>query len=368
MTSPLARGRAAVADLRRRSLLFDHGVRTLRHYSQVHGSGLAGSVTYYAFLSFFPILALAFFVVGYVSKLYPDARDNLTSAVGTLLPHILGEGDGEIRLSTIQSAAGTAGLIGAIGLLYTGLGWLSGMRAALEVVFEMPRSQYPSYLVGKLRDLASLAVIGLTLLLTVAVTSVVTGSSTWVLDLVGLAHNLAWLVRVAGAVVGIVANTLLFYTLFRLLARPATPRRALWEGALLGAFGFEALKLGSTLLLVTTRGRPAFQAFGIALILLIWINYFSRVVMYAAAWAHTSPIARAARERESRPASADTLALRARVLAGRDGVPAVPMSGDAPAPGSPPPSRRSRLDPRLAFGAGAAAALGLVAMLRRRHD
>ena len=368
MTSPLARGRAALDSARRRSPLVDHVVRTVRHYSRVNGSGLAGSVTYYAFLSFFPVLALAFFVVGYLSKVYPDARDNLASAIGTLLPHILGSGDGEIRLSTIQGAAGTAGLIGAVGLLYSGLGWLSGMRAALEVVFEMPRSDYPSFVVGKLRDLASFAVIGLTLLLTVAVTAVVTGSSTWVLDLVGLAHNLAWLVRVVGALVAVAANTLLFYTLFRLLARPATPRGALWEGALLGALGFEVLKLGSTLLLASTRGRPAFQVFGIALILLVWINYFSRVVMYAAAWAHTSPSARAARERERRPLPPDTLALRARVHTVRGGQPARSVAPEAPAATPPRRSLVARLDPRLVFGAGAASALGLVALLRRHRD
>ena len=345
MTSPVARGRAAVDDLRGRSPLFDHVVRAWGHYNDVNGNGLAGSVTYYAFLSFFPILAIAFFVVGFVSELYPEARDNLTSAIGTLLPHILGEGDGQIRLSTIQSAANTAGLFGALGLLYSGLGWLSGMRRALEIVFEMPRSEYPSFLRGKLRDLASLVVIGLTLLLTVAVTGIATGSSTWVLDLVGLAHNLSWLVRLVGALVGVVANVLLFYTLFRLLARPHAPPRSLLDGALLGAIGFEALKLGSTLLLATTRGRPAFQALGIALILLVWINYFSRIVMVAAAWAQTAA-----------PATAS-----------RDGVAEGAVVIEVSSPALPGRPRGPGLDPRVAFGAGAAAALGLVALLRRRR-
>jgi membrane protein len=156
----------------------------------------------------------------------------------------------------------------------------------------MPRSRYPSFVTGKLRDLASLVVVGATLLVSVTVTGLVTGSSSWLLDLVDLEHDLDWLVHVLGAVVGVAANTVLFYLLFRLLARPVTPPRALWQGALLGAVGFEVLKLGSTLLLASSRGRPAFQVFGIALIVLVWINYFSRVVMFAAAWAHTSPTAR----------------------------------------------------------------------------
>ena len=39
---------------------------------------------------------------------------------------------------------------------------------------------------------------------------------------------------------------------------------------------FEVLKAASFLLLASTQGSPAFQAFGIALILLVWINYTSR--------------------------------------------------------------------------------------------
>ena len=73
-----------------------------------------------------------------------------------------------------------------------------------------------------------------------------------------------------------------------------TPVKALPVlAALLGAVGFEALKLASSYLLKATQNQSALQAFGIALVLLVWINYFSRVVMYAASWAHTSRPARA---------------------------------------------------------------------------
>ena len=70
------------------------------------------------------------------------------------------------------------------------------------------------------------------------------------------------------------------------------PSRSLWSGALLGAVAFEALKQLSTYLLAGPRPSRPPQAFGIALILVVWINYFSRVVVLAAAWAHTSPEAR----------------------------------------------------------------------------
>ncbi len=318
-----------------------------QHYGRVNAGSQAGAVTYFAFLSFFPILALAFFVVGYIARYFPDAQSNLVDGIEQVLPGMIGPDEGQISLQSIKSAAATVGLIGFVTLIYSGLGWLSGMRTALQVVFELPRSRRPNVLVGKLRDLVTLAVVGVDDAGQRRLSGVVTRFSTEVLDLADLDHDLSWTVQVGAVVVGLVANTLLFFVLFTVLARPRMPDRALWQGAFLGSIAFEILKQLSSFLLAATHRSPAFQAFGIALILLIWINYFSRVVMYAAAWAYTAPTARAARERESRPVPPEALALRARVEAPRGGV---------------------RLDPRLAFGAGAATALGLVALLRRRRD
>jgi membrane protein len=362
MASPLARAKALLGRARERSPLVDHLVRMQVHYGRVNGSAQAGAVTYFAFLSFFPILALAFFVVGYIARVDSSAQDNLVTAIQGVLPGIVSNdphATGTITLASIEHAANTVGLLGLVGVLYAGLGWLSGMRSALEVVFEMPRSEFPNFFVGKVRDLVTLVIIGLTLMVSVAVTGVVVGYSDKVLDLIGLGHQLSWLVHVLGVVVGVGADMLLFYALFRLLARPHTPRRALWHGALLGGLGFEVLKLASSYLLRATQNQPAFQAFGIALVLLVWINYFSRVVMYAAAWAHTSRPARAARDVVRTPTPSDALALRARLAAPQLAAAGVTATADGGA--------RVGADPRLAFVAGAAATLGLVALARRRR-
>jgi membrane protein len=353
MPSPLARGKAALERARSRSPLADHVIRMQQHYGRVNGGGQAGAVTYYAFLSFFPILALAFFAVGYLARIYPEAQDNLVSAIQEVLPGIVTTaspaeaGSRQISISSIESAATAVGIIGLVGVLYAGLSWLSGMRSALQTVFEMPRHLQPSFLIGKLRDLVTLVIIGLTLMLSVAVTGAVVGYSTKILDLVDAGHGLTWLVEVIGLSVGVGTNMLLFYVLFRLLARPLAPRRALWQGALLGGLAFEALKLASSYLLRLTQHQPAFQAFGIALVLLIWINYFSRIVMYAAAWAHTSRPARTARDAEQTRSEAEV-------------HPAVGATVGGTA-------ARSGPDPRVAFGAGAVTALGLVALVRRRR-
>ena len=88
-----------------RSRLLDHAIRTQQHYGSVKGSFRAAAVTYYAFLSFFPILAMAFFVVGYVSSLFPDAQDNLVTALESVLPGLIGNGPDQISLDAVQKAA-----------------------------------------------------------------------------------------------------------------------------------------------------------------------------------------------------------------------------------------------------------------------
>ena len=293
MASLKERVTSAVARLRERLPWLDHILRTVQHYGAVNGNAQAGAVTYFGFLSFFPILALGFFVIGQVAHFYPDIKPQMVAEINALLPGVVGDAPGQIQLETIESYSGRIGLIGLVALVYSGLGWLSGMRQALEVMFVVPRREKPNFLLGKLRDLGTLTVIGLTLMVSVALSGAVTGFSGAILGLFGIdagSTGPALALSLVGHALAILASTVLLLTMFKLLlVDPHVPRGALVGGALLGAVGFELLKLGANLLLKLTQGNPAFQAFGVALILLVWISYFSRLVMYAAAWAYTAP-------------------------------------------------------------------------------
>jgi membrane protein len=333
-------------ELRRRRPVVDHVLLMQEHYSAVKAGQQAGAVTYFGFLSFFPILALAFAGVGLVSHVFPDARDATVDAIEQVFPGMIGTGDGQISLASIENAAGAAVGIGLLGVAYAGLGWLSSLRDALLVVFELPAYEQPGFVVGKLRDLLTLVTVGIVMLLSVGISGLVGRLSEQILDWMGLGPALQPLLWVLAVLVGLAASTVLFLALFRLLADPHTPRRSLLHGAVLGAIGFEILKQLSGLLLSSTEGQPAFQAFGIALILLVWINYFSRVVLYAAAWAHTSRAARA--ERVPEPQSVQG--------------PQTPSLAPAADPAA---GRPGWLGP---FTGGAAAMLGLIAIVRRRES
>jgi membrane protein len=340
-----------IEEVRRRRPFVDHLVRTVEHYGSVKGSLQAGAVTYFAFLSFFPILALAVFVVGQIARIYHDANHQLVQAIDQVLPGMVGSGQGQISLSSVQSFSGWAGIIGLLGVMYSGLGWLSALREALEAVFELPAKEHPNFVIGKVRDLITLAVVGLTLMVAVAISGVVIGFSDKILGAVGLATSLSPLLIVLSVVIGLAANTLLFFVLFKLLTEPHAPKRSLWSGALLGAVGFEVLKQLSGYLIASTKQQPAFQAFGIALILVVWINYFSRVVLYAASFAHTSPEARAVTDRLALEADRQEESMKE--------ITRVQLH-EAPEDSGP-------VSPKTAFAGGAAAMLGFIAVVRKRR-
>jgi membrane protein len=336
------------ASIRQRRPFLDHLLRMQEHYSEVGGGQQAGAVTYFGFLSFFPVMALAFFVVGYVAEVFPEAQDALVEAIETVLPGILGSGDDKLSLLEIQDAASTVGVIGLVGLLYSGLGWLSAMRDGLYVVFVRPAFGRSGFVVGKLRDLVTLALVGVVMIVSVGVSAVVTRFTGELLDLVGLGSGLGWLLSLLAVVVGLAASTLLFFAMFKLLGDPDVPTGSLWSGALVGAIGFEVLKQLSSLLLGLTKGQPAFQAFGIALILVVWINYFSRVVMYAAAWSYTTAAARALRPDVTRVVQGPSVPSLEPLVAAQGGV----------------PKKKEWVGPAAG---GAAAMLALVAAVRRRR-
>lgn len=289
----VARARGAFTAIRRRSRLIDHLVATLQHYGEVKGSLLAGAATYFGFLSFFPLLALAFAVVGYVARDFPNAQRNLINAIHQVFPGIItmhGQGN-TISIDQIKSAKTTAGLIGFVGLLYSGLGWVSGLRKALLSTFGIASKSGYNFVVGKAVDLVVLISLGVVLMVSVGITGVIKGLAHRVLSWAGLAHS--WigtpLIWTIGVGFGIAASALLFYIMYRVLGAPDLPRRALWQGAILAAAGFEVLK-EIVVNVLGQLGGSAFAPLAIAITLVIWINYFSRLVVYGASWAVTAPL------------------------------------------------------------------------------
>ncbi|MFC7744074.1 YihY/virulence factor BrkB family protein [Nocardiopsis composta] len=271
--------------LRRSRPWFDHAVRAYERYTDRQGNQLAASVTYFAFLSFFPLIALAFAVVGYAVEVDPNARSYLETAIDEQLPGL----SQQLPIDQVAQARTGAGVIGLLGLAYTGLGAVGALREALHTMWMKSVSDGPNFLVAKAIDLAVTAVLGTALLASVALTGVAQAATGWLLGLVGLdgSFTAAAATRLLGLAIAIGADLLIFLVLFSRLSGTRRPWRLLWRGALFAAVGFEVLKAAGALLIGGTLANPVYASFAVLVGLLVWLNIVLRMVMFAAAWTAT---------------------------------------------------------------------------------
>ncbi len=268
----------------------DHTIRAYDRNSEVLGNQLAAAITYFGFLSFFPLLALGFSLVGYISDIYPSAQDDVTRAVQDAFPSLVGDGDGQINVQDIIDAKAGAGIIALLGLAYAGMGWLDALRDGLRRMFATADEKI-GFVKKKTVDVVVLVLLGRSLLGSLVVTSLATAATTFVHDLVGLEETpvAVGLLKVVSVAFAVAADTLLFAIVLSRLSGASLTWRQVRSGALLGACGFEILKLLGTFLIGRTTENPLYATFGVVVGLLVWMNFVARLTMFAAAWTATQP-------------------------------------------------------------------------------
>src|SRR3954452_19665235 len=286
MANPKAAVQTGVTSVRQRRPFIDHVIRAWSRYQADGGDRLAASVTYFGFLSFFPLIALAFSIAGFVVDAYPDAQRELAEQINNFLPGLADKLD----VTTIGNAKVATGLIGLAGLLLAGIGWIDALREAVRTIWHH-NVKAGNVVVKKLVDIGVLAGLRLTLLASVAVTGVSSAAMTWFLDLVGLEDNSVARIglRAVGLGLALLVDLAVFVYLFTRLPRLNTPLKRVLKGALLGAVGLEILKVVGSILVSRTTNNPVYGAFAVVVGLLIWINLVSRFVLFTAAWTVTAP-------------------------------------------------------------------------------
>jgi membrane protein len=274
--------------LRARYGWLDHLVRAGVRYTERHGDHYAAAITFFSVLSLVPLLMIAFAAAGYVLFFNPELLDELRSAITENVPPGLNETiEGVVDQAIDQR--GTVGLLGLLAALYSGIGWMSNLREALsEQWAQVPAA--PALPKRLLFDLLSLFGLGLALVGSFAITGSVAGFAEDLLGLVGLGDQ-GWalfLLGLFGFLLGIVANWLIFLWVIARLPREHATLRSAAKAALLGAVGFEVLKIIMTYYLTSVTSSPSGAVFGSFLGLLVFVFFGSRFVLFVTAWAATA--------------------------------------------------------------------------------
>jgi membrane protein len=195
---------------------------------------------------------------------------------------------GVIPASQLQDATGFGwtGVIAAIGLIWTAIGWLYYTRQAVRAVFGLSRDT-TNYVLQKLRDLGLALVFGVLFVFSALVTIVSTQTLTLLLDLLGLSSDSFWTnaaARFSALVVSVALNIVTLGAMFRVMSRVVIPWRNLFFGVLLGSLVLAGLSILGGLLLGGTSKNPLLATFAVFIGLLLWFNLVSRVILLSASW------------------------------------------------------------------------------------
>jgi len=282
--------RGTLERYRQRHPWLDHLFRAGRSYSDHHGDHYAAAITFFSVLSLVPMLMIAFAAAGFVLASNPQLLRHLQDQVQAAAPAGLGAMLNQIIDGAIASRQGV-GIIGLLGALYSGLGWISNLREALTAQWQATSGDQPpqsgSFLRTKVGDLLSLLGLGLALVLSFAVTGVGTAFTNAVLDATGLGQIPgARLVLTALAVVASITGMWLVFlwVIARLPRQPVPLRRAL-RVAWFGAIGFEILKQAFAIYLDSVTASPTGKLFGPVIGLMVFAYFVSRFLLFLTAWA-----------------------------------------------------------------------------------
>ena len=306
----------------------------IKKYGDDEGGRQAALITYYGFLSIFPLLLLGVAILSRVLADRPDLRQRLIAAT---VPKVL-QSTVEHALATLPTSTLPL-VVGLIGLLFSGTGVVFSAYQTLNHVAAVRHRFRASFFSRYVRVFVVLAVLMLGALATGTLTVVATA----------LPGQPA--VQRAAAILGsaLVVFAVLLLGAKLLLARPA-PVRALWPGAVLGAAAVTVvLNAGAPLLArLVAKAGPVYGSFAtvagmFALLYLVGqaLVYAAEVaaVRYARLWPRALDL--------NRPTEADVRALTL-LAREQERIPAARIDfrlaeqGSPPVPGDPPPARDGR--------------------------
>ncbi len=192
------------------------------------GGYLAALITYYAFVSLFPLLLLLTTILGLVLAGHPGLQQQIEDSALSQFPVIGGDLGSPRRIS-----GGTVGLvIGVLGAVYGGLGVAQATQYAMNTMWSVPRNERLDPFRGRALSLLILATFGVALLGTTALSALGTTS----------AGSLGAVLRVVLVVAAVAINTGVFVFVFRLApARRLTTREVL-PGAVIAALCWQLLQ------------------------------------------------------------------------------------------------------------------------------
>ncbi|MFI6045187.1 inner membrane protein YhjD [Nocardia sp. NPDC051321] len=267
----------------------DHLVRAGGRYQRQRGDYYAAGITYFTVLSLFPLLMVAFAIAGFVLSSNPDLLGEVQTKIVDNIPGSLGEQLNELIDKAVESR-GTVGTIGLLAGIWSGLGWMANLRAALTEQWEQ-KSEDKNWFMAKLSDLGALLGLGLAFVVSLGLSALASSTlGARLLISLGLSHlpGARLLLALVSILLGFLASWAVFAWIIARLPREPVTLASAAKAAALAALVFEIFKFVASIYLQKVLSSPAGAAFGSIIGLMVFSYVTYRIILFATAWAATA--------------------------------------------------------------------------------
>ncbi|MEU6989810.1 YihY/virulence factor BrkB family protein [Streptomyces sp. NPDC046465] len=259
-----------------------HAWQAYERLDQVHWSRLAAAMTFISFLALFPLLTVAAAIAA--ATLSKKQQSTLEGKISEQVPGI----SDQLNLDALVANAGTVGLVAGALLLFTGIGWVGSIRECLRAVWEL-EDEEENPVLRKVKDAGVLIGLGGVGLASFAASALASTAVGWAADLIGIDEK-GWgtvLLQIIAFAIAVAADFVLLLYVLTLLPGVQPRRRDLITAGLIGAAGFELLKLLLGGYMKGVASKSMYGAFGVPVALLLWISFTAKLMLFCAAWTAT---------------------------------------------------------------------------------
>jgi YihY family inner membrane protein len=242
-----------------------------RKFSDDQAGNLAALLAFFGFVSIFPLLLVLVTVLGIVLQDDPGLQKRVLDSALVDFP-VIGQ-----QLKSNVHGIGRSGwglAIGIIGSLLGARGLANAAQNALNQIWAVPQDRRPGFPSSWLRSYGLIAVLGLG----VVTTTALSGIGTWA------GHGATGLtVRIVTLAMSLGVNIGLFWLGMIMATASEVKWRNLWLGALLAAVVWQILQaLGGYIVAHQLRHSSSlYGVFGLVLGLLAWLSLQATLTLYA---------------------------------------------------------------------------------------
>lgn len=254
-----------VGALRRRNRIADVVAETLDGFRR-HLTGRNSAVlTYYGFLTLFPLFLAATTILGLVLESRPAWEDELVGSAAESVPFI-GDQIAEGQIGTSLLAL----VIGLSTALWGSMKAFVGLQLAYDDIWEVPLDDRAGFVTQRARALIGLAVIGASQVGTVVLASIVGEAG---LPLVG---------RALVILGGLAINLCVAAAMYRFLTSSVTSWSTAWPGAIFTGTVYTVIQMLGTRITTELAGDEKYGELGSVLALLTWLSLHAVVNLFGA--------------------------------------------------------------------------------------